>query len=179
MQDPCFPRSILRIHFNLNSRRCLLLRPIAPSASLSSSHLLQGFNESRRPHGAITAHKSGMPPGPPHSNTTAADGDDEEVVDNEGGGHKVLHFKFSSKMSLEIGTRVEVIQKLEGLEGSYYAGVVIDRTPEMRKVRYETLQTDDGTLLEETISWTLISLLVTSLTRGTTMDGGQLHCYAT
>ena len=57
-------------------------------------------------------------------------------------------------MSLEIGTRVEVIQKLEGLEGSYYAGVVIDRTPEMRKVRYETLQTDDGTLLEETISRT-------------------------
>ncbi|KAL4578215.1 hypothetical protein LXL04_014335 [Taraxacum kok-saghyz] len=45
-----------------------------------------------------------------------------------------------------------VITPGDGLEGSYFAGVVIDRTPGMRKVKYDTLQDDDGNPLEELIT---------------------------
>ncbi|KAL4582870.1 hypothetical protein LXL04_007431 [Taraxacum kok-saghyz] len=38
------------------------------------------------------------------------------------------------------------------LEGAYFAGVVIERTPGMRKVGFETLLNNDGTPLEESIS---------------------------
>ncbi|KAL4590079.1 hypothetical protein LXL04_002998 [Taraxacum kok-saghyz] len=55
-------------------------------------------------------------------------------------------------MAFEIGTSVEVMQTGEGLEGSYFAGVVIDRTPGMRKIRYKTLLDDQGKPLEELIS---------------------------
>ncbi|KAL4579767.1 hypothetical protein LXL04_015932 [Taraxacum kok-saghyz] len=50
------------------------------------------------------------------------------------------------------GTTVEVMQNEEGLQGSYFAGVVIDRTPGMRKIKYETLLDDEGKPLEELIS---------------------------
>ncbi|KAL4580179.1 hypothetical protein LXL04_016361 [Taraxacum kok-saghyz] len=64
---------------DLNHRRCLLLPLVGLSLVLASPSTLDGetftpsvLNESRRPHGAITAEESGSPPGPPHSNTTAA-----------------------------------------------------------------------------------------------------------
>ncbi|KAL4556462.1 hypothetical protein LXL04_039115 [Taraxacum kok-saghyz] len=56
-------------------------------------------------------------------------------------------------MDFEIGTSVEVIQTEEGLQGSYFAGLVIDRTPGMRKIKYATLQDDNGNPLEELISF--------------------------
>ncbi|KAL4591509.1 hypothetical protein LXL04_004477 [Taraxacum kok-saghyz] len=55
-------------------------------------------------------------------------------------------------MAFEIGTSVEVIQNGEGLEGSYFASVVIDRYPGMRKIKYITLLDDEGNPLEELIS---------------------------
>ncbi|KAL4564957.1 hypothetical protein LXL04_029035 [Taraxacum kok-saghyz] len=46
----------------------------------------------------------------------------------------------------------DYISKRVMLESAYFAGVVIDRSPGMRKVRFETLLNDDGTPLEESVS---------------------------
>ncbi|KAL4555050.1 hypothetical protein LXL04_037661 [Taraxacum kok-saghyz] len=55
-------------------------------------------------------------------------------------------------MSFEIGETVEVIDNEDGMEGSYFRGQVIDRSPGRRTIRYHTLLADDGSPLEEVIS---------------------------
>ncbi|KAL4578891.1 hypothetical protein LXL04_015022 [Taraxacum kok-saghyz] len=55
-------------------------------------------------------------------------------------------------MSFEIGNNVEVIDNDDGMEGSYFKGNVIDRSPGRRTIRYDTLIADDGSLLEGVIS---------------------------
>ncbi|KAL4571227.1 hypothetical protein LXL04_017980 [Taraxacum kok-saghyz] len=47
---------------------------------------------------------------------------------------------------------VEVIGNEDGIDGSYFKGKVIDRSPGMRTIRYDTLIADDGSPLEEVIS---------------------------
>ncbi|KAL4572932.1 hypothetical protein LXL04_019720 [Taraxacum kok-saghyz] len=56
------------------------------------------------------------------------------------------------KMSFEIGESVEVIDNEDGMEGSYFKGHVIGRSPGRRSIRYDTLIADDGSPLEEVIS---------------------------
>ncbi|KAL4580578.1 hypothetical protein LXL04_016777 [Taraxacum kok-saghyz] len=56
------------------------------------------------------------------------------------------------KMSFEIGESVEVIGNEDGMDGSYFKGKVIDRSPGRRTIRYDTLIADDGSPLEEVIS---------------------------
>ncbi|KAL4587949.1 hypothetical protein LXL04_000826 [Taraxacum kok-saghyz] len=56
------------------------------------------------------------------------------------------------KMSFEIGESVEVIGNEDGMEGSYFKGQVIDRSPGRRTIRYQSLLADDGSLLEKVIS---------------------------
>ncbi|KAL4582328.1 hypothetical protein LXL04_006875 [Taraxacum kok-saghyz] len=55
-------------------------------------------------------------------------------------------------MSFEIGETVEVIGNEDGMEGSYFRGQVIDRSPGRRTIRYQNLLADDGSHLEEVIS---------------------------
>ena len=55
-------------------------------------------------------------------------------------------------MSFEIGDSVEVIGNEDGMEGSYFKGKVIDRSPGRRTIRYDTLIVDDGSPLEEVIN---------------------------
>ncbi|KAL4564386.1 hypothetical protein LXL04_028450 [Taraxacum kok-saghyz] len=55
-------------------------------------------------------------------------------------------------MSFEIGESVEVIGNEDGMEGSYFKGNVIDRSPGSRTIRYDTLIAHDGSPLEEVIS---------------------------
>ncbi|KAL4555916.1 hypothetical protein LXL04_038550 [Taraxacum kok-saghyz] len=55
-------------------------------------------------------------------------------------------------MSFDIGERMEVIGNEDGMEGSYFKGQVIGRSPGRRTIRYETLLADDGSPLEEVIS---------------------------
>ncbi|KAL4574388.1 hypothetical protein LXL04_021217 [Taraxacum kok-saghyz] len=43
------------------------------------------------------------------------------------------------KMSFEIGESMEVIGNEDGMEGSYFKGKVIDRSPGRRTIRYDTL----------------------------------------
>ncbi|KAL4561548.1 hypothetical protein LXL04_033715 [Taraxacum kok-saghyz] len=47
---------------------------------------------------------------------------------------------------------MEVIGNEDGMDGSYFKGKVIDRSPGRRTIRYETLIADDGSHLEEVIS---------------------------
>ncbi|KAL4556461.1 hypothetical protein LXL04_039114 [Taraxacum kok-saghyz] len=75
-------------------------------------------------------------------------------------------------MDFEIGTSVEVIQTEEGLQGSYFAGLVIDRTPGMRKIKYATLQDDNGNPLEELISFRRMRPPPPKSMPGITMGGG-------
>ncbi|KAL4575389.1 hypothetical protein LXL04_022232 [Taraxacum kok-saghyz] len=56
------------------------------------------------------------------------------------------------KMSFEIGETVEVIDNEDGMEGSYFRGQMIDRSPGSRTIRYQSLLADDGSPLEEVIS---------------------------
>ncbi|KAL4556284.1 hypothetical protein LXL04_038931 [Taraxacum kok-saghyz] len=55
-------------------------------------------------------------------------------------------------MDFEIGESVDVIVNEAGVEGSYFEGKVIDRSPSRRTIMYDTLIADDGTPLEEVIS---------------------------
>ncbi|KAL4580166.1 hypothetical protein LXL04_016347 [Taraxacum kok-saghyz] len=55
-------------------------------------------------------------------------------------------------MSFEIGENVEVIDNEDGMDGSYFAGKVIDRSLGRRRIKYDTLIADDGSCLEEVIN---------------------------
>ncbi|KAL4556847.1 hypothetical protein LXL04_035012 [Taraxacum kok-saghyz] len=55
-------------------------------------------------------------------------------------------------MSFEIKESMEVISNEDGMDGPYFPGKVIDRSPGRRTIKYDTLITDDGSPLEEVIS---------------------------
>ncbi|KAL4562199.1 hypothetical protein LXL04_034397 [Taraxacum kok-saghyz] len=55
-------------------------------------------------------------------------------------------------MFFEIGESMEVIGNGDGIDGSYFRGNVIDRSPSRRTIRYDTLIGDDGSPLEEVIN---------------------------